>query len=380
MPSSPINETLAPPLDPESPASSALHFYLLRVRDIKHETRDAVTVTFDVPPELDAKFRFIQGQYLTLRARINGEEVRRSYSIASAVHDGLLRVVVKRTPGGVFSNWVIDNVKPGDELEVMPPLGRFHVPLAPHNQKHYVAFAAGSGITPIFSIIKTTLLTEPDSSFTLFYGNRSSSTVIFREELAELKDLFMDRFSLVHILSREHQDVDIFNGRINAQKAEELLRRLCPLEQVDTIFLCGPQEMIENVSAKLKSLGFPASRIKIELFTVDGAERENKSKAAATTDTAEADVTLTLDGVQHRFSMEKRGETVLDAGLRRGIDLPHSCKSGICATCRAKLVSGQVDMDVHYALEDYEIAQGFILTCQSHPVTDNIVVDFDQHN
>ncbi len=361
-------------------AAGLSNFYSLRVRAVKHETRDAVTITFDVPPELEDKFRFIQGQYLTLRAVIGGEDVRRSYSICSAVQDRLLRVAVKRTPGGMFSNWIIEDLKPGSTMEAMPPEGRFHVQLSPENQKDYVAFAAGSGITPIFSIIKTTLLTEPDSSFTLFYGNRASGTVIFREELAELKDLFMDRFSLVHVMSREHQDVDLLNGRITGEKAEMLLTQFCRFESVDTVFLCGPQEMVDDVSAALKVLGFPEARIKIELFTVKESERKSRASAAIKSTAAECHVTLIVDGGQQIFSMQRGDETILDAALRRGIDLRHSCKSGVCATCRAKLVEGQVDMDANYALEDYEIARGFILTCQSYPVTDRVTVDFDQDN
>lgn len=365
---------------PQPARSVTSNFYSLRVRAVKHETRDAITVAFDVPPELAEKFRFIQGQFVTLRAWIGGEDVRRSYSICSAVQDGVLRVAIKRTPGGVFSNWMIENLKPGSTLEVMPPEGRFHVQLSAGNRKDYVAFAAGSGITPIFSIIKTTLLAEPESSFTLFYGNRASSTVIFREELAELKDLFLDRFTLVHILSREHQDVDLLNGRITGDKAEQLLEHFCRFEEIDTVFLCGPQEMVDEISAKLQALGMPESRIKIELFTVSTSERESRRPAAGTALEAECRVTLIVDGVQQMFSMQRGTETILDAALRRGIDLRHSCKSGVCATCRAKLIEGQVDMDANYALEDYEIARGFILTCQSYPVTDAVTVDFDQDN
>ncbi|MBV9613274.1 MAG: hypothetical protein JO091_12440, partial [Acidobacteriaceae bacterium] len=244
----------------EAPSGGISHFFPLTVRSIQHETRDAVTVVFEVPPEWEADFRYIQGQYVTLRATINGQEVRRSYSICSAVQDSKLRVAIKRAAGGVFSNWVIENLKPGDVLQVMPPEGRFHLELSATNEKHYVAFAAGSGITPVLSIIKTTLLAEPHSSFTLFYGNRASSTVMFREELAELKDVFLERFSLIHIMSREHQDLDLLNGRITGEKAEQLLRHFGRFETVDAVFLCGPQEMVEDVAARLKALGLPESR------------------------------------------------------------------------------------------------------------------------
>ncbi len=363
-----------------NPATGGLsQFYPLTVREIQQQTRDAVTLVFDVPPELTERFRFIQGQYVTLRASIDGEEVRRSYSICSAVQDAKLRVAIKRSPGGVFSNWIIENLKPGDTLQVMPPEGRFHVPLSAAHEKHYVAFAVGSGITPVFSIIKTTLLTEPNSSFTLFYGNRASSTVMFREELAELKDTFMGRFSLIHVMSREHQDVDVLNGRISSDKAEELLRYFCRFEKIDTVFLCGPQDMVDEVATRLTALGLPESRIKVELFTVKESERQIQRKVSAAVREAECEAKLIVDGGVLQLTMG-RDETILDAALNRGFDLRHSCKSGVCATCRAKLVEGQVDMDANYALEDYEIARGFILTCQSYPVTDHVTVDFDQDN
>ncbi len=376
MLSSAIEDRGASSMADPSAAGGLSIFYPLSVREIRHETRDAITVVFEVPEALEEQFRFIQGQYVTLRATISGEEVRRSYSICSAVQDGMLRVAIKRTPGGVFSNWAIEHLKPGDSVEVMPPEGRFHVQLSPAHEKHYVAFAAGSGITPVLSILKTTLLTEPNSSFTLFYGNRASSTVMFREELAELKDRFMDRFSLIHVMSREHQDVDVLNGRIDGEKSELLLRQFCRFEGIDTVFLCGPQEMVDEVCDRLKALGFPESKIKIELFTVKESERRSKEKDASIAG-AECQVELVVDGIRQSFSMGK-DETILDAALRRGIDLRHSCKSGVCATCRAKLVGGQVDMEANYALEDNEIARGFILTCQSHPVTDQVSVDFDQ--
>jgi ring-1,2-phenylacetyl-CoA epoxidase subunit PaaE len=364
---------------PEAGAILAGHFFPLTIRAIHAETRDAVTVVFNVPPELEQRFRYLQGQYVTLRAVIDGSEVRRSYSICSAVQDQTLRVAVKRTPGGIFSNWLIKHVKPGDTLEVMPPEGRFHVPLSATHAKQYVAFAAGSGITPVLSIIKTTLLTEPDSRFTLFYANRASSTILFREELAELKDLYLDRFSLFHVMTREQQDVDLLNGRIDGDKAEQLLHQFCRFESIDDVFLCGPQEMVTSVAARLRGMGFPASHIHIELFTVTENEQQMRRKTAAMEEVAECQVKLIIDGSAQHFSMQ-RNQTILDAALAHGLDVRHSCKSGVCATCRAKLVEGQVDMDANYALEDYEIARGFILTCQSYPVTDRVTVDYDQDN
>ncbi len=309
---------------------------------------------------------------------IGGEEVRRSYSICSAVQDGILRVGIKRAPGGIFSNWIIENVRPGSVLDVMPPEGRFHVQLSPAHAKSYVAFAAGSGITPVLSLIKTTLVAEPRSEFTLFYGNRASSSIMFREELAELKDVFLDRFVLVHVMSREHQEVDLLNGRITGEKAEQLLRHFCRIEKIDTVFLCGPQEMVNEISARLRTIGISERQIKIELFTAQSAGPP-RPRAASAAD-RECQLTIVLDGARHLLTVPRDGESVLDAALNRGIDVRHSCKSGVCATCRAKVVEGQVDMDANYALEDYEIARGFVLTCQSYPVTDRVTVDYDQDN
>ena len=361
----------------EAPIGSS-RFYALPVRSVKPETREAVTVIFDIPPHLKEQFRFVQGQFVTLKAAINGEEVRRSYSICSAVQDGTLRIAVKRAVGGIFSNWIAHHLRQGDTIEVSPPEGRFHVALSPADKKNYVAFAVGSGITPVLSIIKTTLYAEPMSSFTLFYGNRASGTAMFREELADLKDMFLGRFNLVHVMTRERQDVDLLNGRINADKAEKLLRSFCKIDRLDTVFLCGPFEMVEEVTARLRAIGIQDSNIKIELFSTQAngraLRREPRARSAA-----ECRATLIIDGAQYTFSMS-RAQRVLDAALEHAIDVRHSCRSGVCATCRAKLVAGEVEMDANYALEDYEVARGFVLTCQSFPITDEITVDFDQDN
>jgi ring-1,2-phenylacetyl-CoA epoxidase subunit PaaE len=360
--------------------ASRTEFYPLRVASVKQETREAVAITLEVPAELRETFRFVQGQYVTLRARIGGEDLERSYSICSAVQDGVLRIGIKRAPGGAFSNWIAENVKVGSTLEVKPPEGRFHVALCPQQAKHYVAFAVGSGITPVLSIIKTTLLAEPRSQFTLFYGNRASSTIMFGEELAGLKDMFLDRFSLVHVMTREHQDIDLLNGRITGEKAALLLKQFCQPGGVDYVFLCGPRPMVDDVIPNLKQLGIGESHIKVELFTHSGYGRAVNTGSHAAPAAEECQVTILADGVRHSFPLAKDSETILDAALRRGIDLRHSCKSGVCATCRAKLVEGQVQMDTHYALEDYEIERGFILTCQSYPLTDEVKIDFDQDN
>jgi ring-1,2-phenylacetyl-CoA epoxidase subunit PaaE len=353
-------------------------FHPLEVASVAHETRDAVVLRFAIPPSLEHAFRFVQGQHVTLRADIEGEDLRRSYSICSAVQDGDLRIAVKKAPGGTFSTWVNEQVKPGKVLEVMPPMGHFNVPLDPANRKHYLAFAAGSGITPIISIIKTTLEAEPQSRFTLFYGNRSTSTVIFREELADLKDCNLERLNIVYVMSREAQDSALLNGRIDVRKADALLAHWVDLDEIDTAFVCGPDGMMQAVSTALQARGFPKSRIKIELFAASIPKHEHKVPSQTAPGRAECVVTVVIDGSERQYTLEKGKESILDAALRQGIELPYSCKGGVCSTCRAKLVEGDVDMDVNFALEDYELARGFILCCQSYPVTDKVVVDYDQ--
>lgn len=355
-------------------------FYPLTVTEVRRETRDAVVLTLEVPEEHEEAFRFTQGQYLTFRTWIEGEEVRRSYSICAAVHEPRLRVAIKKVPGGLFSTWANEELRPGQTLEAMPPMGNFFVPLDPANRKHYAGFAAGSGITPLMSIIKTTLAVEPRSSFSLFYGNRASATIMFREELEDLKNEHLDRFSLIHILSREQQDVDLFNGRINKEKCHQLFERWLDAGSVDVAFICGPQDMMLQVSEALQEHGLDKQRIKFELFaTADAGRRPRKPRpeaVAARSDQCQA--TVILDGRSQVFELEKNTLTVLDAATKAGLEVPFACKAGVCSTCRAMLVEGQVDMDANYALEDYEIARGYILTCQSYPVSDKIVVDYDK--
>jgi ring-1,2-phenylacetyl-CoA epoxidase subunit PaaE len=353
-------------------------FHPLTVAGVARETRDAVALTFAIPPALEEAFRFVQGQHLTLRADVAGEDLRRSYSICSAVQDGNLRIAVKKAPGGTFSTWLNEQARAGQVIEVMPPMGHFNVPLDSANRKHYLGFAAGSGITPLLSIIKTTLITEPHSRFTLFYGNRSSAAVMFREDLSDLKDCFLARLNLVYVMSREPQDIALLNGRIDAQKADALLARWVDLSEIDTAFVCGPDGMMQAVSKSLQAHGFPKSRIKIELFAASIPKHEHRAHAREEPGRAECEVTVIIDGAARTFALEKTKENIIDAALRQGIELPYSCKGGVCSTCRAKLVEGEVDMDVNFALEDYEVARGFILCCQSYPATDKVVVDFDQ--
>jgi ring-1,2-phenylacetyl-CoA epoxidase subunit PaaE len=355
-------------------------FHPLTVAKVKHETRDAIAVTFDVPPELKDAFQYQQGQHLTLRAMIDGEDVRRSYSICSAVQDDRLRVAIKRVPGGAFSTWANECIRPGVTIDVMPPEGRFNLPLEPESHRHYLAFAAGSGITPILSIIKTTLIAEPHSKFTLLYGNRASSSVIFRDELTDLKDQYLERLNLVYIMSREPQDIELFHGRITEDKCRALFQHWLRVEDVDHAFICGPEDMMHGVSAALQEAGMPLARIRIELFAAGAARSERKPRHTAAAEARhQTEVTVIMDGNHAVFTMDKDKESLLDAGLRAGIDMRYSCKGGVCSTCRCKLLEGQVDMDVNYALEDYEVARGFVLSCQSFPVTDKVVVDFDVH-
>ena len=353
-------------------------FYPLSVATIKNETRDTIAVTFDIPQELAGSFAYLQGQHLTLRAMIDNEDVRRSYSICSAVQENALRVAIKRTPGGLFSSWANDTLKPGMTLDVMPPMGHFNVPLDANNARHYVAFAAGSGITPILSIIKTTLLAEPKSQFTLFYGNRASSSVIFKDELTDLKDSYMERLKLAYVMSREQQDIELFNGRITKEKCEQFIRHWLRIEDIDIAFICGPEDMMQGVSAALQEAGMPKEHIKVELFAASIPKHQHKPRAFDAGAKHETEVTVIMDGNATSFTMDKDQESILDAGLRAGIDMRYSCKGGVCSTCRCKLLDGKVDMDANYALEDYEVARGFVLSCQSFPVTDKVVIDFDQ--
>ncbi|HEX2134716.1 MAG TPA: 1,2-phenylacetyl-CoA epoxidase subunit PaaE [Microvirga sp.] len=355
-------------------------FYPLTVADVKRETRDAVVVTLEAPPEHREAFRFAPGQYLTFRTRLDGEEVRRSYSICAGVHEPHLKVGIKKLSGGLFSAWVHERLGPGEVIEAMPPMGNFGVPLDPGASRHFVAFAAGSGITPVLSILKSTLIAEPHSSFTLFYGNRASSTIMFREELEDLKNEYLDRFSLIHILSREHQDIDLFNGRIDKGKCDQLLEHWVDPSTIDTAFICGPQDMMLAVAQSLEEHGLDKRQIKFELFATaaPSPRRAQPQRTEAETQRDLCEATVVIDGRARTFAFEKGTSSLLDAAMKEGMELPYACKGGVCSTCRAMLVEGEVDMDANFALEDYEIARGYILTCQSYPVTNKIHVDFDK--
>lgn len=355
-----------------------MKFHALTVRNIRRETRDAIVVEFDVPEELRDAFAFTQGQYLTLRSTIDGNEERRSYSICARPGSGPLRVAIKRLDDGVFSAWAHAALAPGSSLEVSPPEGRFFLPLDPEHRHHYLAFAAGSGITPVISLVETSLAIEPRSRFTLVYGNRSSSSTMFREELLRLKDRYLERFDIIFITSREKQEIDLFNGRIDRQRVVALTESWIDLSEIDHVFICGPESMMESVIHALKDRSFDSKRIVVERFSTDGvplAQRRARPLSKGAEETSH--VSVRLDGGVRAFDVRRGRESVLEAGLRSGVDLPYSCKSGICSSCRAQLVKGEVDMDVHYALEDYEVRSGVVLMCQSHPVTEEIDLDVD---
>jgi len=353
-------------------------FHDMRVATVRPETRDAIVVTFDVPPSLAEAFHYTPGQHLTLRTEIGGEDVRRSYSICSGTDERELRIAIKRVQGGLFSNWANDFLKPGVSVEVMPPSGHFGVAPDAQHSRNYAAFAAGSGITPILSQIKTILAAEQGSRFTLVYGNRSSSSVMFREELADLKDQYGERLNLVHVLSREQQDIDLFNGRIDRERCDALLERWVDPKRIDVAFICGPMDMMEAVSASLLEHGVPKSAIKMELFATSLPKGPRPAHSHPVKGTEDCEVTVIQDGRVRQFTMPKNRDSVLDAGLGQGIEMPYSCKGGVCSTCRCKVIDGEVDHDTNFALEDYEIARGFRLSCQSYPVTDKLVLDFDQ--
>ncbi len=357
---------------------ASAHFHPLTVREVQSETRDAVAVTFDVPAALRQEFAYVQGQYLTLRTQLDGAEVRRSYSICAAVQDLRLRVAIKRVADGQFSNWAAQHLAAGVVIDVMPPQGQFHVPLDASAARHVVAFACGSGITPVLSIVKSTLLAEPLSNVTLVYGNRSSGHVMFKEELEDLKDRFLGRLNLVWIMSRESQDIPLFNGHIGYDKCKELLQHWIDPAGVDTAFICGPQDMMLGVSRALQERGVDKARIHMELFGTPADALAPRAPRSTPAGAAECQVEVVLDGTRRTFSMAKNKDSVVNAGLLAGLEMPFSCKGGVCSTCRALVVEGEVDMDINFALEDYEVARGFVLCCQSYPVSDKLVLDFDR--
>src|SRR4026208_856129 len=357
----------------------SIHFHKLKIKDIRRETADCVSISFEIPPELKDSFLFQQGQNLTVRKTLDGEETRPSYSICSSPFENELRVAIKKVDGGAFSSFANVLLKVGDELEVLPPTGKFNSLLHIDNRKKYLAFAAGSGITPVISIIKTTLRAEPQSSFTLVYGNRSRSSIIFFEELEGLKNKFIDRFNFINILSRERTESQLNFGRIDIGKLTEL-EKLIDYKKMDEIFICGPEEMIFCVKNFLEQKDINEKKIHFELFNTSGQKKKSgvRSQESGVKSGPQSKITVKVDGRSFDFDLSLDSDTtILDAALKQGADLPFACKGGMCCTCKARLLEGEVEMDVHWGLEHEEIEQGYILTCQSHPKTEKIVVDFD---
>lgn len=353
----------------------ALHFHKLTVKDIKAETADCVSISFDVPEKLKEEFRFTQGQNITIKTNL--DDVRRSYSICSSPLENDLRVAVKKVANGVFSTFATEKLKKGDSLDVMQPTGTFFTEVKPSNRKDYVFFAAGSGITPVISIIKTILLTENHSKVTLVYGNKNMASIIFKEEIEGLKDKHLQRFRVYYILSRERTESDFNYGRIDVAKCNHL-SKLINIEAIDDFFICGPEQMIFTVKDFLGGWGVKADKIHFELFTTPTRKNTQIYTAAKQTSEEGSEVTIKVDGRTYDFMLDYNSNTILDAGLAEGIDLPFACKGGVCCSCKAKLLEGKVEMEANYGLEDSEVKDGFILTCQSHPRSKKIVVDYDE--
>jgi ring-1,2-phenylacetyl-CoA epoxidase subunit PaaE len=355
---------------------STPRFHRLAVHDLRRETPDAISLTFAIPDELSGDYHFAPGQYLTLRTTMDGEEVRRSYSICSGPDDGELRIAVKKVDGGAFSNWAADELKRGDELDVMTPTGRFGVAPAPERARLYVGFAAGSGITPILSIVKGVLAREPKSRFFLFYGNRTAEGMLFREALEELKDRFLERLSVFHVISGEEQDIPILHGRLDGDKVRLLLRSLVPASSVDHVFICGPMGMSEDIETTCRAIGIAEDKIHVERFVSEFGGKARPKAVVAPGTPPKAIASLIIDGKRREVPVAE-GEAILDAALRAGMDLPFACKGGMCSTCRAKLVEGEAQMEVNYSLEPWELKAGFVLTCQARPTSERVVVDYD---
>ena len=363
---------------------SAPRFQELAIKRVSPEAAGAVAITFAIPEGERERFAFEPGQFLTLRATIDGQDVRRNYSISSPrsrlTREGELEIGIRPVEGGLFSNWAARAIKAGDTLQVMPPDGRFVV--KKKRAIHRVGFAAGSGITPILSIAATTLEEQPDSKFTLIYGNRRMSTVMFNEDLQDLKDRFRDRLTMIHVLSRQAQEVDLLQGRIDGAKVRAIIDALLPVGSMDEVFICGPDEMITATENALVEAGVPADRIRTERFTTHlpaGAHPVGVSSTAEAAEAATKDITmvLVLDGKEHEIAIGP-DEHLLDAGLNAGLDLPFSCKAGVCCTCRAKVTEGEVVMDKNFTLEADEVAQGYVLSCQARATTKRLKISFDE--
>lgn len=351
-------------------------FHPVTVTDIQHTIRDAVVLT--LKPKAPENFAFTQGQYLTFKQDFEGTELRRNYSICAGLDDGKLQVGIKKVDGGAFSTFANEVLRVGDTLHVMPPQGKFFTALEPESAKNYLGFAGGSGITPVLSILKTVLKREPKSTFTLVYANRAVNTIMFREELEDLKNHFMGRLTIIHMLE-SGQDIDLFTGRVDQEKCTQLFQHWIDVTNINTAFICGPEPMMLAIAESLKNHGLEPDQIKFELFSesqqgqLAKQEMAKRSKGAAGTE-----ITVIIEGAERSFTMRK-GQSVLEAALENGQDAPFACKAGVCSTCMGKVIEGEVEMIANHALEDYEVERGYVLTCQSYPLSDKLIIDYDTH-
>ncbi|MDW4496455.1 1,2-phenylacetyl-CoA epoxidase subunit PaaE [Sulfitobacter sp. D35] len=352
-------------------------FHELLVTDVRKTIRDAVVVT--LKPANGGDFDFTQGQYLTFRRNFDGTELRRSYSVCAGRHEGILQVGIKKVDGGAFSTWANEELAAGMTLEAMPPMGSFHTPLDAAQAKNYLGFAGGSGITPVLSILKTVLAEEPRSTFTLVYANRGVNTIMFREDLEDLKNSYMGRLNVIHVLESDALDIELFQGRVDEEKCAALFRHWIDIENVDTAFICGPEPMMLGIASALRAQGLTDGQIKFELFASAQPGRLKRREGVASGATSEkaTEASVTLDGSARSFRMDK-DQSILDAALENALDAPYACKAGVCSTCKCKVLEGEVEMIANHALEDYEVERGYVLSCQAYPLTDRVVVDYDQ--
>jgi ring-1,2-phenylacetyl-CoA epoxidase subunit PaaE len=353
-------------------------FHPIKVADVYKETDECAVVSFEIPESLREQFRYNQGQHLTLRTQIDGEDVRRSYSLCSSPDEGIWKVAVKQLEGGLFSTWLNKNLKRGDYLQVMTPEGKFSANSSPETQKNYLAFAAGSGITPILSMIKTHLGREPQSTFRLFYLNKNVKSIIFKEEIEALKNKYLERFEVYYFLTKEHRDIPLFNGRFTAEKIQTAAKHLFDPQEIDDVFLCGPESMIFMIRDELQSLGMASNKIHFELFTSGNTEESKKRIREVLEKKVEGtEVTVIDGGKEFHFIMSNDFDNILDGALSAGADLPFACKGGVCSTCRCKIVEGTAEMKINYALEEADLNKGIVLSCQAVPTSGKLVVDFD---
>ncbi|WP_417876231.1 2Fe-2S iron-sulfur cluster-binding protein [Winogradskyella sediminis] len=353
-------------------------FYKLKIQDIYKETDDTSVVSFAVPDNLKNEFKFRQGQHLTLKADINGEDVRRSYSLCSGPNDNEWKVAVKQISGGKFSSYINNNLKAGDELEVMVPSGTFGVEVQPKASKNYLFFAAGSGITPVLSMLKAHLSAEPNATCKLFYVNKTAKSIIFKEALEQLRNTYFGRLEIYYFLTKERRDIELFNGRFDDEKMQVLTKTFIDIPDTSEVFLCGPEKMVHFVSDYLVNAGLPKELVHFELFVTGLSDEDIKrAERLAQQNVEGTEVTIVDGGKEFAFTMTKAYDNILDAALGAGADLPFACKGGVCSTCKCEVIEGNVEMKINYALDDKEVAQNLVLSCQAVPTTDKVIVDFD---